>query len=95
MLEMAAEYSKVREQFGKPIGSHQALQHAAAEIVANMELARLLWYAAHALDVLSNDAAPAAMVKAQTCHVYMRSADREVLMHGGIVFRCLLFGEKA
>jgi len=87
-LEMAVEYSKVREQFGRPIGSYQALQHAAAEIVADMEPARsLLWYAAHALDVLSNDAPrAAAMVKARMCEVYMRSADRAVLMHGGIGF---------
>jgi alkylation response protein AidB-like acyl-CoA dehydrogenase len=47
-LEMAVEYSKIREQFGKPIGAYQALQHAAAEIVADLEPARsLLWYAAH------------------------------------------------
>ena len=87
-LEMAVEYSKVREQFGRPIGSYQALQHAAAEIVADMEPARsLLWYAAHAVDVLSNDAPrTAAMVKARMCEVYMRSADRAVLMHGGIGF---------
>jgi alkylation response protein AidB-like acyl-CoA dehydrogenase len=87
-LEMAVEYSKVREQFGRPIGSYQALQHAAAEIVADMEPARsLLWYAAHALDVLSIDAPrAAAMVKARMCEVYVRSADRAVLMHGGIGF---------
>ena len=53
-----------------------------------MEPARsLLWYAAHALDVLSNDAPrAAAMVKARMCDVYMRSPDRAVLMHGGIGF---------
>jgi alkylation response protein AidB-like acyl-CoA dehydrogenase len=55
-IEMAVEYSKVREQFGRPIGPYQALQHAAAEIVADMEPAcSLLWYATHTLDVLSND----------------------------------------
>jgi alkylation response protein AidB-like acyl-CoA dehydrogenase len=88
VLEMAVEYSKVREQFGKPIGAYQALQHAAAEIVADMEPARsLLWYAAHALDTLPKEAArAAAMVKARMCDVYMRSADRAVLMHGGIGF---------
>src|SRR3984893_6356278 len=86
--EMAEEHSKVREQFGKPIGSYQALQHAAAEIVADLEPARsLLWYAAHAQDVLSNDAPrAAAMVKARMCGVYMRSADSAVLMHGGVGF---------
>src|SRR5229473_3270877 len=39
-LEMAVEYSKVREQFSKPIGSFQALKHAAAEIVADIEPSR-------------------------------------------------------
>jgi alkylation response protein AidB-like acyl-CoA dehydrogenase len=87
-LEMAVEYSKVREQFGKPIGSFQALKHAAAEIVADLEPSRaLLWYAAYAQDALPGEAArAAAMAKARMCEVYMRSADRAVLMHGGIGF---------
>ena len=87
-LEMAVDYSKVREQFGKPIGSFQALKHAAAEIVADLEPARaLLWYAAYALD--SHDASAsryAAMAKARLCEVYSRASDRAVLMHGGIGF---------
>jgi alkylation response protein AidB-like acyl-CoA dehydrogenase len=87
-LEMAVEYSKVREQFGKPIGSFQALKHAAAEIVADLEPSRaLLWYAAYAQDALPGEAArAAAMAKARMCEVYMRSADRAVLMHGGVGF---------
>ena len=87
-LDMAVEYSKVREQFGKPIGSFQALKHAAAEIVADLEPARaLLWYAAHAQDALP-DAAPraAAMAKARLSDIYSRASDRAVLMHGGIGF---------
>ena len=87
-LEMAVEYSKVREQFGKPIGSFQALKHAAAEIVSEVEPARaLLWFAAYAYDALPEQAPrTAAMVKARLCDVYMRGADRAVLMHGGIGF---------
>jgi alkylation response protein AidB-like acyl-CoA dehydrogenase len=87
-LDMAVEYSKVREQFGKPIGAYQALQHAAAEIVADIEPARaLLWYAAHLLDTQPREASrAAAMVKARMCEVFMRGADRAVLMHGGIGF---------
>jgi alkylation response protein AidB-like acyl-CoA dehydrogenase len=64
------------------------LQHAAAEIVADIEPARaLLWYAAHLLDTRPREASrAAAMVKARMCEVFMRSADRAVLMHGGIGF---------
>ena len=87
-LEMAVEYSKIREQFGKPIGAYQALQHAAAEIVADLEPARsLLWYAAHAQDAVPADALrSASMVKARMCEAYMRNTDKAVLMHGGIGF---------
>ena len=87
-LEMAVEYSKVREQFGRPIGSFQALKHAAAEMVADLEPARaLLWYAAYAQDALAGEAPrAAAMAKARLSEVYSRATDRAVLMHGGIGF---------
>lgn len=87
-LEMAVEYSKIREQFGKPIGAYQALQHAAAEIVADLEPARsLLWFAAHAQDTVAADALrSASMVKARMCEAFMRDTDKAVLMHGGIGF---------
>jgi alkylation response protein AidB-like acyl-CoA dehydrogenase len=87
-LEMAVEYSKVREQFGRPIGSFQALQHLAAELVAALEPARsLLWYAAYGQDAALEDASRAAsMAKARLCQVYSRTADQSVLMHGGIGF---------
>ena len=87
-LAMAVDYSKVREQFGKPIGSFQALKHAAAEIVTELEPARaLLWYAAYAQDAGIEDAPrAAAMAKALLCAIYSRGTDRAVLMHGGIGF---------
>jgi alkylation response protein AidB-like acyl-CoA dehydrogenase len=87
-LEMAVDYSKVREQFGKPIGSFQALKHAAAEIVADLEPARaMIWYASYAQDTGAADASRvAAMAKARLCDIYSRSTDRAVLMHGGIGF---------
>jgi alkylation response protein AidB-like acyl-CoA dehydrogenase len=84
-LEMAVEYSKVREQFGKPIGSFQALKHAAAEIVADIEPARaLLWYAAYRAD--GKCSREASMAKARLCDVYSRGTGSAVLMHGGIGF---------
>jgi len=87
-LDMAVEYSKVREQFGKPIGSFQALKHLAAEMVSEIEPARsLLWYAAYAHDALREQAPrAAAMAKARLSEIYSRTADRAVLMHGGIGF---------
>jgi alkylation response protein AidB-like acyl-CoA dehydrogenase len=84
-LEMAVEYSKVREQFGKPIGSFQALKHAAAEIVADIEPARaLVWYAAYRAD--GKCSREASMAKARLCDIYSRGTDSAVLMHGGIGF---------
>lgn len=87
-LEMAVEYSKVREQFGRPIGSFQALKHLAAEMVSEIEPARsLVWYAAYAFDHARRDASRAAsMAKARLGDVYSRTTNRAVQMFGGIGF---------
>ena len=87
-LEMAVEYSKIREQFGRPIGSFQALKHLAAEVVADLEPARsLLWYAAYAQDARPDEAPrAAAMAKARLADIYTRTTGRSVQMHGGIGF---------
>jgi alkylation response protein AidB-like acyl-CoA dehydrogenase len=87
-LAMAVDYSKVREQFGRPIGSFQAVKHMAAEIVSEIEPARsLVWYAAYTYDAKPRDAShAAAMAKARLSEVYMRAADRALQIHGGIGF---------
>ena len=87
-LEMAVDYSKVREQFGRKIGSFQAMKHIAAEMVAEVEPSRsLVWYAAYTFDKAPRDTArAAAMAKARLGDVYTRTARRAVEMHGGIGF---------
>jgi len=87
-LEMAVEYSKTREQFGRPIGSFQAMKHMAAEMVSEIEPARsLVWYAAYAYDHEPKRAAlAAAMAKARLTDIYSRTTNRAVQMHGGIGF---------
>ena len=87
-LELAVEYTKVREQFGRVIGSFQAMKHMAAEMVSEIEPARaLVWYAGYAADSLPREAPrAAAMAKACLSDVYSRVANRAVQMHGGIGF---------
>lgn len=52
MIDMAVGYSKERRQFGRPIGSFQAVKHMCAEMVTALEPGRsLIWYAAHAFDM--------------------------------------------
>jgi len=87
-LERAVEYVKVREQFGRPVGSFQAVQHMAAEAAARIEPARaLVWYAAWAFDARPKEAPLAAsMAKAACCDVYRFVARTAVELHGGIGF---------
>jgi len=87
-IDMAVEYAKVREQFGRTIGSFQAIKHIAAEMVADVEPARsLVWYAAWTQDHRPKARSRlAAMAKAALGDVYSRTARRSVEIHGGIGF---------
>jgi alkylation response protein AidB-like acyl-CoA dehydrogenase len=87
-LERAVEYVKVREQFGRAVGSFQAVQHMAADAAAKIEPARaLVWYAAWAFDARPKEAPLAAsMAKAACCDVYRFVARTAIEMHGGIGF---------
>jgi alkylation response protein AidB-like acyl-CoA dehydrogenase len=88
-IEMAVEYSKLREQFGRKIGSFQALKHIAAEMVADVEPSRsLVWYAAYAYDErpASEATRAAAMAKAALGDIYSRTVRRAVEMHGGFTW---------
>jgi alkylation response protein AidB-like acyl-CoA dehydrogenase len=88
ILEDAVEYAKTRQQFGKPIGSFQAVQHMCADMLLWTESSRSAIYcAAWALDA---DPESAARV-VSTAKVYASDASREVAnrgvqVHGGIGF---------
>lgn len=87
-LEMAVDYARIREQFGRAIGSFQAVKHMAAECFAEIEPSRsLLWYAAWAQQSHNKEASRAAsMAKARLGEVYARTTNKAVQMHGGIGF---------
>jgi alkylation response protein AidB-like acyl-CoA dehydrogenase len=88
MIDMAVEYAKQRRQFGRVIGSFQAVKHMCAEMAAEVEPARsLLWYAAHAFDHVPAEARLAAtLVKAHLSEVGTEVAKTSTEVHGGIGF---------
>ncbi len=87
-LDMAVEYAKVRHQFGRPIGSFQAIKHRCADLLLEVESLRsAVVYAAAAL---AEDSAEipvvAALVKAYASDVYFHVAAENIQIHGGIGF---------
>ncbi|MDJ0785718.1 MAG: acyl-CoA dehydrogenase family protein [Myxococcota bacterium] len=87
-VEMSVEYAKTREQFGVKIGSFQALKHQLADMAVEVEPCRgLVWYAAHAMDHVPEEAAHAAAVaKAHLTDRFMQVGRDTVEAHGGIGF---------
>jgi len=88
VLEVCVEYAKVREQFGRPIGSFQAIQHKCANMLVEVESARsAAYYAAWAVGSDSSDATlAAAMAKAYASDAYGHVAAEGIQIHGGIGF---------
>jgi alkylation response protein AidB-like acyl-CoA dehydrogenase len=87
-LAMSVEYAKVREQFGQPIGSFQAIRHRCAEMLLEVENAHTAtYYAAWALDADAEDHALAASVaKAYVSDAARRVCGEAIQVHGGIGF---------
>ena len=88
-LELTLEYAKVREQFGRPIGSFQAVQHLCADMLRTLELGRAVgYYAAWACD----DADPeerhraATMARAFAANDFYRVAANAIQIFGGVGF---------
>jgi len=91
-FEFALQYAKERKQFGRTIGSFQAVKHLCAEMAAELEPARaLVWYAAYAFDH-APDEAPlmAAHAKALTSEIGRFIARTSTEVHGGIGITDLL-----
>jgi alkylation response protein AidB-like acyl-CoA dehydrogenase len=87
-LTMAVEYAKVRHQFGRPIGSFQAIKHRCADLLLEVESLRsAVQYAAAAV---AEDSAEvpmvASLVKAYASDVYFHVAAENIQIHGGIGF---------
>ncbi|MAF63836.1 MAG: acyl-CoA dehydrogenase [Blastomonas sp.] len=92
MIEKAVAYAGEREQFGRVIGSFQAVKHMCAEMAARHEPCRaLVWYAAHAFDAVPGEAAlMACHAKSHTGEVHRFVARTAIEVHGGMGFTDLL-----
>jgi alkylation response protein AidB-like acyl-CoA dehydrogenase len=89
VLEMAVDYAKVRVQFGRPIGSFQAIKHKCADMLIQVESARsAVCLARQVLGVGQSSELPiaAALAKAYCCDAYVFCAEENIQVHGGIGF---------
>ena len=88
-LEMSTDYAKTRMQFGRPIGSFQAIKHRCADMLVTVELAKsAAYYAAFRAaegDVTELHAA-ASMAKSYCSEAYFQAAADTIQIHGGMGF---------
>jgi alkylation response protein AidB-like acyl-CoA dehydrogenase len=88
VLEMAVEYAKVRVQFGRPIGSFQAIKHKCADMLLEVESAKSAAYYAMWCASEMNDELPsvASLAKAYCSEAYFHATAENIQIHGGIGF---------
>lgn len=100
-LDLAVEYAKTRVQFGKPIGSFQAVKHKCVDMMVAVENARSLsYYAAWTVDERVPEAATAVpMAKAYASDMAKNVTSEAIQVHGGIGFTwehdCHLYHRRA
>jgi alkylation response protein AidB-like acyl-CoA dehydrogenase len=87
-LDMAVEYAKIRHQFGRPIGSFQAIKHRCADLLLEVESLRSAVAYAAAAVAAGSDEVPvvASLAKAYGSEVYFHVAAENIQIHGGIGF---------
>ena len=92
MIEKAVAYAKERRQFGRVIGSFQAVKHMCAEMAAELEPCRsLVWYAGYAFDAAPEESSlVAAHAKAHLSEVSRFIARTSTEVHGGMGITDLL-----
>jgi len=88
VLEMTTAYLKERTQFGRPIGSFQALKHRLADMMIEVEAAKsAAWYAACVADERPEELAEAAAIaKSYCCDAFFDCAANAIQLHGGVGF---------
>ncbi|MHB1968825.1 MAG: acyl-CoA dehydrogenase family protein [Acidimicrobiales bacterium] len=88
VLDSSVEYAKTRVQFGRPIGSFQAIKHKCADMLLDVESAKsAAYYAAWAAQE-RNDELPlaASLAKSFCSEAYFHCAAENIQIHGGIGF---------
>ncbi|MDT5287463.1 MAG: hypothetical protein QOF88_2352 [Mycobacterium sp.] len=91
LLNLSVEYAKTRLQFGRPIGSFQAVKHRLADLLVDVEHARstayhAVWALADGLDVDDDPALAASIAQATASAAFARVAADTIQVHGGIGF---------
>jgi alkylation response protein AidB-like acyl-CoA dehydrogenase len=86
MLEATVAYASAREQFGRPIGSFQAVQHACADMVVQVSMSRALVANGVRCVAVDDPGAPVAvsMAKSYVCAAAVAVAGKAMQLHGGI-----------
>jgi alkylation response protein AidB-like acyl-CoA dehydrogenase len=88
-LEMSTEYAKTRLQFGRPIGSFQAIKHKCADMLVDTEFARSAAYHA-AFELAGGDEAEAReaaqIAKSYCAEAFFKAAADNIQIHGGMGF---------
>jgi alkylation response protein AidB-like acyl-CoA dehydrogenase len=87
-LEISVEYSKLRVQYGRPIGSFQALKHRFVDLLLEIETAKSAVYFAAAAAAEGDPELPlvASMAKASASDALVHAASELIQFHGGIGF---------